>query len=178
MMWRIPCEIALCAVHGQWSDELTPDVENGDTLMCHITQCILAIVAIICCGAETAVGQLPVERAWDELPRYQYGQDMAGLLAIEQRDRGDGNTSAPCGDCRALAKLLRQPGTTPAAQQFICLQLRQIGTPAEIPLLSQLLQSSDTYQMALIQSPLFPARNRSTRCAARWINSRAMCWQG
>ncbi len=52
--------------------------------MCRIAKYMLAIVAIICVSAGTAVGQVPLEQAWEELPRYEYGQDLAGQLAIER----------------------------------------------------------------------------------------------
>jgi HEAT repeat protein len=127
--------------------------------MRRITKYIVAIAVIMCCSAGTAVGQLSVEQAWDELPRYQYGQDMAALLAVERSVIEAMGTPARRAETAArLARLLRQPDTTPAAWQFICLQLRQIGTPAEIPLLSQFLQSPDTYQMALYAIAAIPGQ--------------------
>ena len=57
-----------------------------------------------------------------------------------------------------MAQLLSQPDTTLAAKQFICLQLRQAGTAAEIPLLAQLLQAPDTSQMALYALAAIPGQ--------------------
>ena len=69
-----------------------------------------------------------------------------------------------------LAQLLRQPDTTPAAKQFICLQLRQIGTPAEIPPAGPSSCKHPTRaQMAIYAIAAIPGQESiDTCCAARW----------
>ena len=58
--------------------------ETGDTLMGRIAHCTLTLVAIIGVSAGVARGQIPAEQAWQELPHYQYGQDLAGPLMVER----------------------------------------------------------------------------------------------
>jgi HEAT repeat protein len=70
-------------------------------------------------------------------------------LAIERAViEAMGSPAVRAGTAHRLAALLLQPQTTPAAKQFICLQLRQVGTPAEIPILTQLLLAPESSEMA------------------------------
>ena len=65
-----------------------------------------------------------------------------------------------------------QPDTTLAAKQFICLQLRQVGTAGRDPAAGR--TPASTRHMsdgACMPSPRSRGRSRRTRCAARWINS-------
>ncbi len=119
----------------------------------------LLLLAVLAPCAPVARAQTPVERAWQELPHYEYGQDLAGQLAIERSVIESMNDPAARAALAArFAQLLRAPTTTPAARQFICLQLRQVGTPAEIPVLAELLQAPDTCQMALYAIAAIPGR--------------------
>ena len=83
------------------------------------------------------------------LPKYEPGQDMAALLTIDREVITAMKTSETRAACAAkLAGLLAKNDTTLAARQYICLQLRQVGTAAQVPLLSQLLAKPETAEMA------------------------------
>lgn len=100
-------------------------------------------------GSVCAAPEMPVADAWKALPSYQYGQDMAPLLAIDRaviQAMASPQTRTAC--AARLAGLLETPTTSAPARQYICLQLRQIGTPAQVPLLKRLLQQADTSEMA------------------------------
>ncbi len=100
-------------------------------------------------GMFAAAAEMPAEDAWKALPAYEYGQDIAPLLAIDRAvitSMGSPEGRAAC--AARLAKLLETEGTTPAARQYICLQLRQVGTPAEVPLLARLLLKEESSEMA------------------------------
>lgn len=114
-------------------------------------------MAVIGLSAGWAHAQPSLEQAWEALPHYEYGQDLAGQLAIErsvieamQTPQRRAEIAARC------ARLLSQPDTTLAAKQFLCLQLRQVGTAAEVPQLAQLLPAPDTWQMALLAIAAIP----------------------
>lgn len=101
------------------------------------------------CGPRVAADEMPVEEAWKALPEYNYGQDMAAVLAIDRaviRAMASAESRSAC--AARLAELLEAPGTTLAARQYVCFQLRQIGTPAEVPVLARLLAEPETSQMA------------------------------
>lgn len=103
-------------------------------------------------GAET-----PPEDAWKALPKYAYGQDLAPLLAVDRAVIQAMASEASRSACAArLAAMLEATDTTPAARQYICLKLRQVGTPAQVPLLARLLADpgiSDSARQALQTIP-------------------------
>ncbi|MHB8969712.1 MAG: HEAT repeat domain-containing protein [Pirellulaceae bacterium] len=112
---------------------------------------VSVLLCIASCIVSPATGQTPndYEKAWEQLPQYAYGQDLAPLLAIERTViEAMGTPAVRAETAHRLAALLEQPETTAAARQFICLQLRQIGTPAEIPVLAPLLLVPETSEMA------------------------------
>jgi HEAT repeat protein len=89
------------------------------------------------------------EAVWQALPKYEYGQDMATLLAMDRLVIDAMGSDEARRTCAArLAQLLTVDGTTAAAKQYICCQLRQVGTPAEVPLLERLLGRAETSEMA------------------------------
>ena len=98
-------------------------------------------------GATAAA--MPAEDAWKALANYEYGKDMAALLTIDREVIRAMATPAGRSACAArLAAVLEAAGTTPAAKQYICCQLRQVGTAAEVPALARLLANPRTSQMA------------------------------
>ncbi len=103
--------------------------------------------ALSCPG--TWAAEMSEADAWKALPQYQYGQDMAPLLTLDrvviQAMRAPA-TRAAC--AKRLATLLTLERTSLPARQYICLQLRQIGTPAEVPVLARLLAQPETTEMA------------------------------
>ena len=81
-----------------------------------------------------------VEAAWAEMPTYEAGQDQKALLAMNWvviNAMNDANQRAAT--AARLARLLEDPATTAAARQFICAQLFQIGTEAEIAAVAPML---------------------------------------
>jgi HEAT repeat protein len=93
--------------------------------------------------------EIPLEEAWKTLPSYQFGQDLAPLLVIDReviRAMAARETRSAC--AARLASLLESADTTPAARQYICQQLRQVGTAAEVPVLARLLGKDETSEIA------------------------------
>ncbi|MGI6416706.1 MAG: HEAT repeat domain-containing protein [Thermoguttaceae bacterium] len=90
-----------------------------------------------------------IEAAWAEMPGYQAGQDQKALLAMNwvvinaMNDPGQRAATAA-----RLAKLLQDPATTADARQFICAQLYQIGTEAEVSIVAPMLLNPATTDMA------------------------------
>lgn len=108
----------------------------------------MAVFSIAALGF-IASGYSATDAEWQAMARYEYGQDMAPLLAIDREVIGAMASPAARSACAArLAALLEAEGTTPAAKQYICLQLRQVGTAAEVPLLTRMLADPQTSQMA------------------------------
>ena len=96
---------------------------------------------------------------WDALAKYEYGQDIGPLNAIELQINASMLPSEMRAKCAArLANLLTDEKTTYAAKQFICLQLRQIGTEAELPQLAQLLNEEKTAQIARYAIAAIPGK--------------------
>ncbi len=109
---------------------------------------ILTVLLATSCPCVMAA-EMPVDEAWKALPKYEYGQDMAALLAMDRVVIQAMATPESRSKCAArLAGLLAAKDTTAAARQYICLQLRQVGTPAEVPLLAKMLDKPDTSQIA------------------------------
>ncbi len=90
-----------------------------------------------------------VEAAWAEMPKYTAGQDQKAFLAMNWVVINAMNDPAQRAATAArLAKLLQDPATTRDARQFICAQLYQIGTDAEVPAVAPLLLDPATTDMA------------------------------
>ncbi len=107
------------------------------------------MLLLVAATSPLTAAEMPADEAWQALPAYEYGQDMAPLLAIDReviRAMSSPESRAAC--ATRLAALLEADGTTPAARQYICLQLRQVGTAEQVPLLGRLLVQPETSQMA------------------------------
>lgn len=81
-----------------------------------------------------------IEAAWVDMPKYEAGQDQKALLAMNWvviNAMNDANQRAAT--AVRLAKVLQDPATTPAARQYICAQLFQIGTDAEVAAVAPML---------------------------------------
>jgi hypothetical protein len=112
-------------------------------------------------GATAAA--MPAEDAWKALANYEYGKDMAALLTIDREVIRAMATPAGRAACAArLAAVLEAAGTTPAAKQYICCQLRQVGTAAEVPALARLLADPKTSQMARYALESIPGEESAT----------------
>ena len=109
----------------------------------------LLLVALSTVPTGLRAAEMSAEQAWKALPKYEAGQDMAGLLTIDLEVIAAMKTPETRVACAAkLADLLANEDTTLAAKQYICLQLRQVGTRAQVPLLATLLQAPETTEMA------------------------------
>ncbi len=109
----------------------------------------LASVCLILLPTWATADDTTSAEAWKQLPGYEYGQDIKPLWAVGndviQSMKSDDQRRA----CAArLAGVLTNEKATLAAKQFACLQLRQIGTPAEVPVLTRMLDNPKTSQMA------------------------------
>lgn len=128
------------------------------------------------CRCLTAA-EMPAQDAWKALPKYEYGQDMAVLLAIDRaviQAMASPETRSAC--AQRLAALLVSEEATLAARQYICLQLRQVGTPAEVPMLARLLAEPETSEMARHALQTIPGRESSAalRGALTTLKGRAL----
>ncbi|MFH1924168.1 MAG: HEAT repeat domain-containing protein [Planctomycetota bacterium] len=109
----------------------------------------LLVAALVAAGGSRVAAQMADEDAWKALPTYEYGQDMAAILTIDRAVIQAMASPAARSACAArLAAILEADETTPAARQYVCFQLRQVGTPAEVPVLARLLGTSETSEMA------------------------------
>ncbi len=115
----------------------------------HLVISLLFVLPLALGSTRALPAERPVEEAWKALPAYEYGQDMAPLLRMDRaviEAMASAETRKAC--AARLAALLDAPATTPAARQYICLQLRQIGTSAEVPVLAKLFGQEATSEMA------------------------------
>ena len=110
---------------------------------------LIVIAAATGNGLGLKAAEMSPEEAWKALPDYEYGQDLGPLLAIDRAVIQSMASPESRSACAArLGKLLASNDTTLAAKQYICMQLRQVGTPAEVPVLAQMLAASETSEMA------------------------------
>ena len=114
-----------------------------------VLPCLVLVALGAAAGLHAAEAEISVEDAWKALPKYEYGQDLAVLLAVDRAViETMASPSARSACAGRLAALLEADGTTLAARQYICLQLRQVGAPAEVPVLARLLGQPETSEMA------------------------------
>ena len=109
--------------------------------------------AVLLCGGFASAQEMSTDETWEALSRYEYGQDMGVLLTLDRVVIDSMEDPAIRAGCAAkLSALLTSEETSLAATQYICLQLRQVGTDAEVPILSELLlrpETSDAARAAL-----------------------------
>ncbi|MCL2743465.1 MAG: hypothetical protein FWE67_06420 [Planctomycetaceae bacterium] len=95
---------------------------------------------------------VPLEHSWDVIKMYQYGNDLQVLINIELGIRTSNVSSETQSDLAAKLAAYLNDETTLAGRQFVCLQLRFIGTSAQVPVLAKFLnlpEDSDNARMAL-----------------------------
>ncbi len=103
-------------------------------------------------GKGGSAGNLTAEQAeaaWAEMAKYEAGQDQKSLLAMNWvviNAMKDASTRAAT--AARLVKVLQDPATTPAARQYICAQLFQVGTEAEVAAVAPLVLDPATSDMA------------------------------
>ena len=133
-------------------------------MCCRRSLFLLTIIAVGLSGfANATAEEMSPEQAWKALPQYQPGQDMAALLAIDRAVIDSMSSPELRSACAArLANVLAAADTTPAARQYICLQLRQIGTAAEVPVLKKLLAQPETAQIGRYALETIPGPEASS----------------
>lgn len=116
----------------------------------HGARCLASVLAVwLLLAFRLAAAEFSAEEAWKVLPKYEYGQDMAPLLTIDReviQAMASAETRSAC--AVRLARLLEAAETTPAARQYACLKLRQVGTPAQVPVLAKLLADTQLAESA------------------------------
>lgn len=116
----------------------------------------LIVVTISQTGALRAEDQSTAE-AWSALPKYEYGQDMRVLLSIDRAVIQAMTTPKSQAACAAkLGAILESEDVTLDACQYICLQLRQIGTSSQVPVLAKMLAHPETCEMARMALEAIP----------------------
>ncbi len=150
----------MCSKNGSNSNRTTARTLATRTGMpaLRFASCLMAAVLIwLAAGPRAMAAEMPAEEAWKALSGYTPGQDMAPLLAIDReviQAMASAQNRAAC--AARLASLLEAAETTPAARQYVCLKLRQAGTPAQVPLLARLVANaelSDSARQALETIP-------------------------
>lgn len=115
---------------------------------------VLTLMLALGCGA--AIAQEAEEKVWtsDEawtfLKSYEYGSDWKPLLLIENEVEEANKTSETAG---AMAERLAgylTDGCTLPCRQFACMQLRMVGTGAQVPALAALLDKPEEFENARI----------------------------
>ena len=92
------------------------------------------------------------EEAWNAIRTYQFGDELKPLVLVELEVLRA--SVSPEGRAKMAAKLASflNEETTYAGRQFVCLQLRAVGTSAEVPVLTTFLnnpEDADNARMAL-----------------------------
>jgi HEAT repeat protein len=112
----------------------------------HLAIALLALSGIA--AAEPQDGALP-QRALAQLKTYDYGQSEQPLHAIELyvvRHATDAARKAEVAE--RLAAILAGPKLSYAAKVFICQRLLVVGTEAQVPLLTKMLDDPQTAELA------------------------------
>ena len=114
--------------------------------MKHKLNVILLLSAMLGC---TVTALAASDADWQAMARYEYGQDVKPLLAIDREMiaviNGPEKRKAFVAH---LASSLADPKTALSAKQFICQKLQTVGTPDQVPLLAKMLDDAATAEMA------------------------------
>ena len=109
---------------------------------------------------------MSIEQAWNAIKTYQYGDDLQPLLRVESDIRSSrASLGSQIATAAKLATYLNDE-TTLAGRQFVCLQLRFVGTSSQVPVLTKYLNRTEDFdhiRMALEAIPgeesLIPLRD-------------------
>lgn len=139
-------------------------------------QLLLVVLAAVALAPPCVhAAEMPADDAWKALPTYEPGQDMAALLAIDGEVIAAMKSPESRAACAAkLADLLTKDSTTLPAKQYVCLQLRQVGTAAEVPILEKLLTDSETAEMARYALESIPGDEATTALRTALKNSQGV----
>lgn len=128
---------------------------------------MLALALVVCVTAEAAVDTAAVDRAFDRLAGYQYGDDYMELAPIERAVSGAlGNETERAELEQRLIQILS--GSAPnGAKDFACRMLTLIGTAESVPALAALLPDEDLSGLARYALERIPdgAADRAFRVA-------------
>ncbi|MDO4586229.1 MAG: HEAT repeat domain-containing protein [Planctomycetia bacterium] len=92
--------------------------------------------------------EMSSEMAWNALENYQFGDDWQPLLMItDEVQKATETSESKSLMAQKLAGYLNDK-TTYAGRQFVCMQLRLVGTAAEVPVLAKYLQSEEDFENA------------------------------
>ncbi len=106
-------------------------------------QAILASLVIAAASFAHAAEAVSVDDALKALPKYEFGQSRAPLVAIEQQvNKTAADATARAQIEQALAAIAAGDATLDA-KRFACRQLRQIATDGSVPAMSKLLADED-----------------------------------
>ena len=121
-----------------------------------VTSLLLTISMIPLFAQEENAKTYSSEEAWDYLKDYQFGDDWTPLLLIEDEVEQAG--TAPDTQAAMGAKLAGYltDDSTYACRQFVCMQLRLVGGPAEVPALEVLLNRPEETENARLALEVIP----------------------
>jgi hypothetical protein len=125
-------------------------------------------------GAEPAVDQAAVDKAFETLKTYDWGSDRSGLRALEVAVAAGHADAAAARKLEArLAAVLKEPVTS-AAKDFVCRQLSLVGTAESVPALAALLTDKELtgiarYGLEPIPGPEASAALRQALAAAEGL---------
>ena len=106
----------------------------------------------ICFRACSAENDVAGEDAWNVIKTYEFGDALTPLIAVELEIRRASLSPESQAEYAAKLASFLHDETTYAGRQFVCLQLRFVGTAVEVPVLAQYLnrpEDSDDARMAL-----------------------------
>ena len=109
-----------------------------------------ALVCLLAAGtARAAAAEKPADDVFEQLRRYDDGQPMKPLRAIEMlaaRSTRDAKRRREVAD--QLAAVAADPKASAAAKRFACGQLALVGDDSDVPLLTKMLAQPKTAEMA------------------------------
>lgn len=111
------------------------------------------------CKAQAAAAAASINQAIAALPSWEHGDDPAplNLLASAVRD-SQGNPAWRQELAHQISEVLEVPGVTPAAVDFVCRQMRQIGGEDQVSEIERVLYDPETADMARYALERMPGR--------------------
>jgi len=120
------------------------------------TYAFLIFTTFFFLGGLIGAEEFSLDRAWDAIKTYQYGDDFQPLIQVES----DIRTSRVSAESQALVAaklaLFLNDETTLAGRQFVCLQLRFVGTSAQVPVLAKYLNRTEDFDHARMALQMIP----------------------
>lgn len=118
--------------------------------MKYLTHTAILLVALArFAGAAEPEASMSVDQAFEQLAGYDYGQDDEALRILELHVVRFATDSAHRAQvAQRLATILSDSDTSKAAKIFICKQLVVVGTEAQVPILTKMLEDPDTAEIA------------------------------